>query len=216
MLTLFGAHATCLPDENLKLSGDYPGHLVRNLEADERIDFAAFSAGNMGSHSPVAEGKHELRAANLGKGLSELLLQQLDSVRFHDSVCLSAFDIEAPTPPIQLRVGPSLRTSPLITGWIQQPQAHLTGLRIDDRLWIGVPMETSGLLSKPLRTFARQSGLTGISISNFHGDYLGYVIPDALYADGSIYESQMSFLGPTGGTYFDQLMRALIVTQEPK
>ncbi len=216
VLALFGAHATCLPDENLKLSGDYPGHLVRILESAESIDFAAFAAGNMGSHSPVAKGSGDTRAANIGQGLAKLLLAQLEAATFHPSARLSACEPELTTPPLQLRIGPSLRFSSLVTNWIHPPRARLFALRLDDHLWLGVPVEVSGLLSKPLRRAARESGLPGLTTSNFHGDYLGYVIPDAVYADASVYESQMSFLGPSGGSYFDHLVRALLSTQLPR
>lgn len=216
VLALFGAHATCLPDENLKLSADYPGHLVRSLEASEPVDFAAFAAGNMGSHSPVAKGNGDIRAANIGQGLAKLLLAQLEVATFHPSARLSACEPEVATPPLQLRIGPSLRFSSLVTNWTHPPRARLFALRLDDHLWLGVPMEVSGLLSKPLRNFAVDSGLSGLTMSNFQGDYLGYVIPDALYADGSVYESQMGFLGPSGGSYFDHLIRALLATQLPR
>ena len=70
VLALFGAHATCLGDENLLLSGDYPGHLVRVLEVDQRVTFAAFAAGCVGSHSPRAQGGGDERAKNLGESLA--------------------------------------------------------------------------------------------------------------------------------------------------
>ncbi|MFK5922066.1 MAG: neutral/alkaline non-lysosomal ceramidase N-terminal domain-containing protein [Verrucomicrobiota bacterium] len=215
LLAVFGAHATCLSDENLELSGDYPGYLVRTLEATKKIDFAAFAAGNTGSHSPVTSGNRSDRVADIGGGLARLLLEQLQSVKFHSTARLSANEFELPTPELQIRFGSSLRASPLVTSLIHQPRAHLSTLRIDDHLWVGVPIEVSGLLSKPLRTYATEAGLSGLTISNFQGDYLGYILPNNLYIEGSAYEAQMSFLGPTGGSYFVNLMHALINTQKP-
>lgn len=214
MLALFGAHATCLPDKNLKLSPDYPGRLVRTLEASTEINFAAFSAGNVGSHSPVAKGDHEVRVANLGDGLAKLLLAQLEKTEYRDSVQISTLRFELPTPKLQVRFGKSFRASTLVTGLLHEPNARLSALRLDDHLWVGVPIELSGMLSKPLRSYAKESGLSGLTISNFQGDYIGYIVPNSVYTEGSSYESEMSFLGPTGGSYFDHLLRELITTQK--
>lgn len=74
---------------------------------------------------------------------------------------------------------------------------------------------TSRARSKPLGDLVSEAGLSGLMISNFQGDYLGYVLPNNLYIEGSAYEAQMSFLGPAGGSYFINLMHALINTQKP-
>ncbi len=215
VLALFGAHATCLSDENLLLSGDYPGATVRALEADARIDFAAFAGNCVGSQSTQAEGDGRQRLQLVGEGLAGRLTEALDDLEFRSTARLSVREFELPTPDLQVRIGASWRLSPVATGLIHRPRARLTVMRIDDRLWTGVPFEVSGMLSKPLRERAIQSGLSGLTLSNFSGDYMGYLIPDELYLDGKVYESQMNFLGPSGGTFFVELMRALLESQKP-
>ena len=216
VLALFGAHATCLSDDNLLLSADYPGAMVRALEADSRIDFAAFAGNCPGSQTTQAEGNGRQRLEFVGEGLAERVLTDFDDLEFRSKARLSTREFELPTPDLQVRVGASWRLSPVATGLIHQPRATLTVLRIDDRLWAGVPFEVSGMLSKPLRERAARSGLDGLTLSNFSGDYLGYLIPDELYLDGEVYESQMNFLGPGGGTFFIELMRCLIESQKPR
>jgi len=215
VLALFGAHATCLPDDNLLLSGDYPGALVRALEDDERVDFAAFAGSCVGSQSTQAEGDGRHRLEHVGRGLAAKLMAEFGNLNFRSLSRLSAREFELPTPGLQVRVGASWRLSPVATGLIHRPRARLTVLRIDDRVWTGVPFEVSGMLSKPLRERAIQSHMSGLTLSNFSGDYLGYLIPDELYIEGEVYESQMNFLGPGGGAFFDKLMRALLDSQKP-
>ena len=84
-----------------------------------------------------------------------------------------------------------------------------------DHLWVGVPLEVSGLLSKPLREQARAAGFAGLTISSFQGDYLGYLIPDSIYAEGEKYEAQMNFLGPSGGSYFYEMIEIFLGNQKP-
>jgi hypothetical protein len=52
----FSAHATTLNSKFMGLSGDYPHYLTENLER-EKFDFALFSAGTVGSHKPITNGK---------------------------------------------------------------------------------------------------------------------------------------------------------------
>ena len=106
------------------------------------------------------------------------------------------------------------RLSPVATGLIHEPRAEISAFRIDDHIWLGVPFEVSGLLSKPLREQARAAGFEGLTISSFHGDYLGYLIPDAIYADGEKYESRMNFLGPSGGGYFEEVVETFFKNQK--
>ena len=140
---------------------------------------------------------------------------ELDKLNYRSVARISVREVELPTPDLQVRVGASWRLSPVATGLIHQPRARLTMLRIDDRLWTAVPFEVSGMLSKPLRELAVRTGLSGLTLSNFSGDYLGYLIPDELYLDGEVYESQMNFLGPDGGSFFVELMRTLLDSQKP-
>jgi len=51
----FAAHPTILRSSFMKLSAEYPGVLIRELELSPEIDFAAFGAGAMASQGPVLE-----------------------------------------------------------------------------------------------------------------------------------------------------------------
>ena len=113
-----------------------------------------------------------------------------------------------------MRIGKSWRLSPVATGLIHEPRAQISTFRLDDHLWVGVPFEVSGMLSKPLREQAWATGFSGLTISSFQGDYLGYLIPDSIYAEGDKYEAQMNFLGPSGGSYFEGVIEALIDVQK--
>jgi hypothetical protein len=72
--------------------------------------------------------------------------------------------------------------------------------------WLaGLPVEFSAMLSAPLRAEARKAGLH-LCVTPFNGDYVGYVLPPAIY-DTDTYEARMNFIGPWGGEYFADLIR---------
>ncbi|WP_222596776.1 hypothetical protein, partial [Klebsiella sp. Kpp] len=70
ILTNFTAHATCLSDKNLVLSGDYPGLLSRTLEA-QGYDFAMFMAGAVGSHAAKTKAREWPCVLEMSNKLSE-------------------------------------------------------------------------------------------------------------------------------------------------
>ena len=51
----YSAHATALSSKFMGLSGDYPAYLTEYLEED-KVDFAQFAAGTVGSHRPLTHG----------------------------------------------------------------------------------------------------------------------------------------------------------------
>ena len=51
LIATFAAHATVLSHRQMNYSRDYPGALVDSLENLTNVDFAAFCAGAVGSHS---------------------------------------------------------------------------------------------------------------------------------------------------------------------
>ncbi|HUE96144.1 MAG TPA: neutral/alkaline non-lysosomal ceramidase N-terminal domain-containing protein [Longimicrobiaceae bacterium] len=210
LLILFGAHATCLPSGNLLLSGDYPGALVNSLENEETIDFAAFAAGVVGSHapSPPVPGGFD-GAASLGNTLAARVLEALPDAVLSPSISLGGSTFVAPMPPLQFRVSEGRRLPAWVGGLLHPSEGRFSGLLLNDRLWIGMPVELSGILSPDLRGRAAAHELA-LTLTCFNGDYLGYVIPDDLYEDAALYEARMNFLGPRGGSFITDLLAGLV------
>ncbi len=80
LLFTYAAHATCLPASELALSGDYPAAFVQHLEESGVVNFAAFSAGGVASHSPAASGNNYEKINHLVGGLSQLIRQHINQI----------------------------------------------------------------------------------------------------------------------------------------
>lgn len=211
LIVIYGAHPTCLPAANLEISGDYPGALVAALESEETIEFAAFAAGVVGSHAPrpPIEGSPFESAASIGNTLAARIVERLPEVALASTVALDGAQFICPMPPLQFRVADSRRLPTWIAGSLHPAEGLFSCLRLDDHVWIGMPVELSGMISPALRDRARQLGLA-LTLTCFNGDYLGYVIPDSLYGDATLYEARMNFLGPRGGSFIEETLTRLI------
>ena len=167
-----------------------------------------YLAGSLGSMSPAPpEAGDEFESArSYAQVLARALppAEQLDEVRT-DS--LSVAELVAHGPPMQLRVAPWLRMSPLflrmngVTG-----RVRMTAIRMGDLVFLGFPGDFSGELGVALRTeYAPEPRLLPMS---FSGAYLGYISPDVyydeLYDDGGLaYETGiMSWTGPHQERFF--------------
>ncbi|MEO0414771.1 MAG: neutral/alkaline non-lysosomal ceramidase N-terminal domain-containing protein [Verrucomicrobiota bacterium] len=210
IISMYGAHPTCYSHQTMHFHGDYPGVIIDELEHAAPISLAAFAAGAVGSQNVKEDGKTgQLQAESIGMYLGRKLLLQMDTLDWKSDITLAAENAPFHVTGMQLRVSNRLRTSPTVLRSIHPGRSSLTALRIDDHLWLGVPFELSSMLSQPLRKATADSGWR-LHITCFSGDYLGYVIPDHLYPDHNIYEAQMNFMGPHGGSYSSALMQAVI------
>lgn len=209
LLTLFGAHATCLSAATLEFSADYPGVLVRVLEEAGHVDFAAFAAGVVGSHAPVGVGDEWRRAEHLGRSLAARILPALDKMTWRHQAHLRAASAPMSLPALQLRLGRHLQLARPAARWLHPGSTRLAALALDEHIWLGLPVELSGMLSPTMRSHARQLGWR-LHLSCFNGDYLGYVLPDDLHADLSLYEARMNFLGPGGGTFLTRVVNSVL------
>ncbi len=205
VFAIYGAHATCHGSRQMKFSADYPGALVRHLEGGG-LAFAAFGAGAMGSQSPLGQGDDAERAEGIGTDLSRQLIATLHGAIWRHEVTLATARRDFPLPSVQVRLGQQVRLAAWVTGTMHAQTAPLHLLRFDEHWLAGLPVEFSAMLSAPLRAQAAQSGLH-LCVTPFNGDYVGYVLPPAIY-DTDAYEAGMNFLGPWGGEYFVDLIRA--------
>jgi neutral ceramidase len=209
VLAIFGAHATCLPASVLEFAADYPGQLTRALAEDVRVDFAAFAAGVVGSHSSAGEGQGDALAGRLGRALAARLLAALDETPMRQRAQLRAAVSQMPVPGLQMRLNDSLQLAGPAVRWLHPGITRVSAVALDKHLWLGLPFELSGMLSPPLRTHARDRGWN-LTLTCFSGDYLGYVLPDELHSNLGLYEARMNFLGPGGGSFVSRLVETVV------
>ena len=205
VFAFYGAHATCRGAGLLKFSGDYPGALVRQLERGG-MAFAAFGAGAVASQSPVGKGDDAARAEDIGGDLARGILAALPAATWKSEVALGAARHGVTLPILQVRLGRRVRLATWLASSLHGPSAPFHLVRLDEHWLAGLPVEFSAMLTAPLRASAARVGVR-LCVTPFNGDYAGYVLPPENF-DTTAYEAGMTFLGPWGGEYFAQLIRA--------
>ena len=205
VFAIYGAHATCRGSREMKFSADYPGALVRHLQAGG-LAFAAFGAGAVGSQSPVGKGDDAERAEGIGTDLAQQVLAGVRGATWKRAMTLAAARHNVPLPALQVRLGRQVRLATWLADTLHPPAAPFHLLRFDEHWLAGLPVEFSAMLSAPLRAAAGQAGVR-LCVTPFNGDYAGYVLPASSY-DSEAYEAGMDFLGPWAGEYFTGLIRA--------
>jgi neutral ceramidase len=203
----FTAHATCLASKDYSLSRDYPGALVDSLEKNESIDFAAFGAGGVGSHSPAAQGADFEKIANMASLLSYKINVGFDSISLSYQTQLASAELLLPLRKPQWRISENWRLRPwLFYGLYGDYPASLTVLKTGKITWIGTPCDFSGELALQIQHPAQQP----LIINSFNGGYIGYITEDTYY-DRNHYETRvMNWFGPENGAYFVETINQLV------
>ncbi|MCJ8166686.1 neutral/alkaline non-lysosomal ceramidase N-terminal domain-containing protein [Pontibacter sp. E15-1] len=209
ILSFFSAHPTILPSMQPILSRDYPGVLVDALE--ERVAFAAFSAGAVGSHSAVYLQHDSFESTEeVGERLSTILRRELYQVETAYMTVLGYNRASLQLPEPQWRISENLRLAPALFRWVfgRQP-AYVTSLQLGNIVLLGAPADYSGEFVEELQRAARRQGLDAI-VTSFNGGYIGYVTPDRHYNLDEYETRSMSFFGPYSGSYLtDMLLRLM-------
>ncbi len=205
ILTVFSAHPTITPVEDVVLSRDYPGLFVDTLETDPRIEFAAFCAGAIGSHTWETNGTTpQDQMKNEASLLAQKITTGLDSI----PVAYEK-DIFSITMPLPLRT-PHFR---IATDWRVRPWVFyalygdypvvVRGLRLGNTTWLGMPCDFSGELTPAIQPYTEWN-THPLFITSFNGGYIGYITPDAYY-DIPYYETrEMNWFGPYNGAYLTE------------
>jgi len=211
ILVSFAAHPTTLGSKNMELSADYPGVLVRRLQAAHPSAAVLFLPGAAGDQGPVKRGEGFEATERLGTLLAqraEALLAQPGSPPPAGSSTGATDGVRAiqrvvPLAPARLRIGGW--TAPRVIGRsLVDDDATLTVARAGPVMFLGVPCDFSAELGLELKRYAADKGFQPVVVG-FSNDYVGYCLPSRLYTDKS-YESSMAFNGPMTG---EQLVREL-------
>ncbi len=213
LICTFAAHATYFPSRSKDLSADYPGALVRQVEADTAIDFALFAAGAVGSHSPVKSSSFSYKkleryaaqiAAPLHKQVNNIPTKYQHKLRF------LSLPVSLPKP--QLKISEQWRLRPGVFNMLfGKMEVEITLMQAGNIVFLGYPADFSGLLYDDL---VFPPGLHGI-VSSFNGGYIGYIVPDIYYHKKHRETQELNWFGPTTGSYFvDISNRLLQLTEE--
>lgn len=209
----YSAHATALSSKFMGLSGDYPAYLTQQLE-QEKVDFALFAAGTVGSHRPLAQGNSPEQVDAYALAIDTTLSADTSQVAVQGDALLRTSQLQINLGEPQLRISKDLRLRPWLFRYLLgEMPAYLDISQVGNILFISSSGELSGVFYKAWDTLAEEKGLH-LVITVFNGSYVGYITPDDLY-DASYHEvREMNWFGPGNGKYFDRLIKGVIQKAE--
>ncbi|WP_266204754.1 neutral/alkaline non-lysosomal ceramidase N-terminal domain-containing protein [Pontibacter kalidii] len=215
ILSVFSAHPTILPSDDPTLSRDYPGVLVDELE--ERVGFASFSAGAVGSQSTVYfQGDTYESTENVGDRLARLLREELLHVKTDYMYTLGYGRVPLELPEPSWRISKGLRLAPFLFNSIfGEHPAYVTSLQLGDVVFLGAPADYSGEFVAQIRQQARAQGQQAI-VTSFNGGYIGYITPDKYYNLKEYETRSMNFFGPYSGSYLTEIMLRQLQQHQPR
>ena len=207
LLVNFSAHPTTLGAWNMRMSADYPGVLMRELDARYPGALTVFVAGAVGDQGPAKHGDRYQATEWLGKQLA----RRVEAVQTDPAPSASdevrAWQRVERLPPANITYkGKSF------PGWLARTlvddDATLSLATIGRVAFIGAPCDLTSELGERLRKRAEADGFRPV-IVGFADDYIGYCMPRVLYESGS-YEASMAFNGPDTGELLVQWLSAML------
>ncbi len=209
VLTSFTAHPTCLSQEDLTLSRDYPGEFVDDLEG-QGYSFAMFMGGAMGSMTRRSQKQGEQCISWMAEYLTEAFFMQRNLLRPVKGTVLIMNQVPLVLREPQFKVSQNWRVDPWFFRHLYgEYPATLTVLRIGDVVMVGTPCDFSGELTSSIDDAAAQLGLNAM-ITSFNGGYIGYITKDENYDLDKMETRLMNWYGPGNGQYLSESMNRLI------
>jgi hypothetical protein len=195
------------------LSGDYPAYLTQQLE-QEKVDFALFAAGTVGSHRPLIQGNSPEQVDAYALAIDATLSADTSEVAMQGDALLRTSQLQINLGEPQLRISKDLRLRPWLFRYLLgEMPAYLDISQVGNILFISSSGELSGVFYEAWDTLAEKKGLH-LVVTVFNGSYVGYITPDELY-DASYHEvREMNWFGPGNGKYFDRLIQEVILKAE--
>jgi len=205
VMVSFPSHPTIYSSDNLEISGDYPGALIRLIDQSDEFDMGMFLAGPMGSMgSPFLTAEKNENVALVAKLLLDSLKTQNTSYVPLLSIGSKQFQFELGPP--QVRISENIRIRPwLFHSAFGEPEIYLSTLKVNDLVMISTPCDFSGELAFRIDSLNAPDE-KDIMINSFNGSYVGYITDDKWY-DRVTYETRdMNWFGPYNGQYFTELI----------
>lgn len=212
LVLTYAAHPTDIPKDDNRISADYPGMLVTNLEKSGLCNFAAFFAGAVGSMRPTDNGEDSYKKAELiASNLANLVKVGSSSLKTDTTSLIRSTYLPLALRDPQLRLSKYIRIRPWVFNWlIGKQEIGMNALRIGDMVWIGTPCDYSGMLYSQSDSAAQYMG-KNLIITSFNGGYVGYITPDEYYNEQKAETQEMNWFGPYNGRYFREVIDGLVV-----
>jgi neutral ceramidase len=207
-MVTFSAHATVYHERMMQITRDWPGVLIDSLEKSDRVDFACFAAGPVGSHGPFHKTDEQEAEANyIATGVAGDVIKAWDSVKIQPAHTLGMAHV-----PLYLRE-PNERLSAnwVLRPWVFYkifggPQVYINALRLGNVVLVGTPCDYSGELIYNLKIQVDKH----LMVNSFNGGYIGYVTDDKWYGMEAYETKTMAWFGPGNGAYVTEVINAIV------
>ncbi|ARU42187.1 hypothetical protein CCB80_13965 [Armatimonadetes bacterium Uphvl-Ar1] len=192
LLTIFGAHATCLDADNRKTNGDWPGEYMRRTNA---LVFPG-AIGNASPNFDQAQGQPKaegvatalLKYVSGGSKISENLAFATEPIKL---------DPPKPHPEFAKQNGVNEALATIAVSRFAPPEAKITVALVGRVAIVGIPGEPTNDIERIIRARAEQAGFQGVVVSHCNG-WIGYILSPEDYDRGG-YEATLSFNGRETG-----------------
>lgn len=207
----FAAHNTVFHENLMKLSADWSGWMMRELNESGKIDFTSFSAGAVGSHGPYEFSKEqETEAKYMADGVAKIVLQNFDSIKTEPVTNMRMIHL-----PMYLRE-PNLRVTKniVIRPWLFKrlfgdEKTYINTFQLGNVFFAGMPCDFSGELVNEIDSVADKKNLK-LVVTSFNGGYTGYITDSRRYQLNTYETRTMGWFGPGNDNYFSEVAMRLM------
>ncbi len=205
------AHPTIMDDDDMWLSGGWPGYLQRELEAwigDGII--AMYYNGAQGDQSPVRPkgGSHYEQAERYGRLMAKKVYQVYEKINpktesiFKYNYQEIALPKRVAHPLFKATGGAEYNITDeamqMILGVMCPDKSMSSALRLGDLMIVGAPGELACHLGLKVKQKMSASGIKCPTIGGFANEWISYILSSEQYEKGG-YEASVSFYGPELG-----------------
>ncbi|MCK5103608.1 MAG: neutral/alkaline non-lysosomal ceramidase N-terminal domain-containing protein [Cyclobacteriaceae bacterium] len=220
VLVNWTGHPTIMDENDMWVSGGWPGYLQRELE--DWIDgdvVAMYYNGAEGDQSVIARGggSHYEKAENYGRKMAKHALnvyekispsEKSDFVYNHNNINLPA---RTPHPTFMQTGGEEYQLDEQkIQALLEQvlpTGTHISALRVGDLLIVGAPGELIAELALDIKSELKKAGIPYPVIGGLANEWISYILTEDEYHQGG-YETSASFYGPTlGEVIHDEMLK---------
>ncbi len=210
----FAAHNTVFHENLMKLSADWCGLLMKNLNESGKINFSSFSAGAVGSHGPFEFSKgQETEAKYMADGISKIVLQNFDSIKtdfvYHMHMVHLPLYLREPN----LRVTENIVVRPwLFKKLFGDENSFINTFQIGNVFFAGMPCDYSGELVAEMDSAANRKNLN-LVVTSFNGGYIGYITHSKRYLLNTYETKTMGWFGDRNGDYMNEVVMKILSKQ---
>jgi neutral ceramidase len=212
VLVNWTAHPTFIDENDMLVSGEWPGYLQSELQNLIGNDVTAmYYNGAEGDQSPVLDtpgnayekvevygGKVANEAFDIYKGIKPKKVEtfnfsyntiQLPEHQAHPSFMETGGE----------EYGLDESTVKLVMNMLGPTNVGLGALRIDDFIISGVPGEMTAVLGLKVKESVKNKNIKYVAIGGLANEWISYILNKDQYINGGGYESSVSFYGPDLG-----------------